>query len=314
MAEPVKGLQLSDFFSEADVVFDQTVRSPYHVVSTLTKLLLDNHFPALPLAPVVEAVMRRERTSPTVVGDGVVMPHARLEGLDRPCLALGIYPAGLPVEDGKPVKLVFLLLVPENQPGRYLQVLRMIAQALHEPGAVEKLASARDAEEVAHLLRRSELKLPNYVCAGDLMAPAPEALRATEPLSDALERFMSTDAQRAELPIVDDAGRLTGVVDTQALLGCFVPKGFRKLFPMRTADATDATMAHLATKLNEAHRIRVCEVMNTNVCTCLADTPAREIAADLAERNAPACYVLDSDGRLIGEISLSRFFRRILRD
>ena len=41
---------------------------------------------------------------------------------------------------------------------------------------------------------------------------------------------------------------------------------------------------------------------------------AQEIAADLAERNAVKCYVLDGEQRLIGVIPLAHFFRRILKD
>ncbi|MCI6590711.1 MAG: PTS sugar transporter subunit IIA [Lentisphaeraceae bacterium] len=313
MANDTNTLYLSTFFSEADILIEQTVPSVYNLVSTLVNRLAANHFPGVPTAPIIDAVLRRERSAPTVVGEGVGFPHARIEGIDRPYLALGIYPAGLPAAEGaKPLHLIFLLLVPESQPARYLQILRALSNLLREPGTIDRLTAATSPDEVMHFLHRSELKLPEYVCAGDLMSREFEALRSGEPLSAALDLFM--DEKKVELPILDEAGRLVGAVDTRALLGCFIPSGFRKLFSAFSSQASYTTMGPLAERLRAAHRIRVCEAMNTDLCTCLIDTPAQEIAADLAERNAVKCYVLDGEQRLIGVIPLAHFFRRILKD
>lgn len=311
MAE-ANAIYLSAFFSEADIVIEQTVPSFYNMIHALVGLVVANHLPGVKAEPIVDAVLRRERVSPTVVGEGVSLPHARIEGIERPYLALGVYPAGIPsAETEKPVRLVFLLLVPEHQPARYLQILRALANLLREPGAVDRIAAMADAEEIMRFLRRSELKLPEYICAGDLMTASPESLSANAPLAGALESFMAGD--KVELPIVDDDGRLVGAVDTHAMLGCFIPKGLRKLFPGAKGDL-DSNMAALAQRLRDAHRTRVRDAMNTDVCTCQVDTPAREIAAELAERNAVKCYVLDKEGRLIGVIPLAQFFSRILRD
>ena len=305
-------IYLSSFFSEGDIVIEQTVPSFYNMVNALAGLIVANHLPGVKAEPIIDAVLRRERVSPTVVGDGVALPHARIEGIERPYLALGVYPAGIPsAETDVPVRLVFLLLVPEHQPARYLQILRALANLLREPGTVDRLAAMRDPGEIIRFLRRSEMKLPEYICAGDLMTANPEALSANAPLAGALESIMG--GEKVEIPIVDDEGRLVGAVDTHALLGCFIPKGLRKLFPGAKNDL-DSTMEALAARMREAHRTRVRDAMNTDVSTCRVDTPAREIAADLAERNAVKSYVLDKDGRLIGVIPLGQFFSRILRD
>ena len=313
MGTETNSVYLSSFFSAADVVIEHGVPSGFNLVHALVGRLAANHLPGVDPSPIVNAVLQRERASHTVVGEGVALPHARIEGLTRPYLALGIYPAGIPSpeEGGTPVRLVFLLLVPESQPARYLQILRALANLLREPGMTDRLAAVTSGEEVMQLLRRSERRLPDYLCADDVMDPVTLSLRSAEPLSAALDLFMTQ--QVTELPIVDEAGRLVGTVDSRALLGCFIPTGFRRLFP--TLQHTPApTMGVLAERLREASRTRVTEDMNTDVCTCQPETPAKEIAADLAERNATHCYVLDGRHRLVGIITLSGFFRRLLKD
>lgn len=312
MAETKKPLYLSSFFNESDVIIEQTVPSNFNLIHRLVTLLVENHLPGGNVEAIVDMVLRRERVANTIVGDGVMLPHARIEGLDRPYLALGIYPAGIPSQESSvPVKLVFLLLVPEKEPARYLQILRAIANLLRDSFAVDRLAVLETPEAVMQALRRSELKLPDYICAGDLMETKVETLPMCVPLSEAFDAFMMRNIQ--ELPIVDDVGHLVGAIDTRALLGSFIPTGFRKLFPKMQGNLTD-TMEALSERLRDTSRVRVCEAMNDNICVCQVDTPAREIAAMLAEKNVTVAYVLDSERRLIGAIPLARFFRRILKD
>jgi mannitol/fructose-specific phosphotransferase system IIA component (Ntr-type) len=312
MADTKQPLYLSSFFNESDIIIDQMVPSNFNLIHRLTSLLVERYLPGQRVAEIVDMVLRRERVSNTIVGDGVMLPHARIEGLERPYLALGIYPAGIPSSDSPvPVKLVFLLLVPEKEPARYLQILRAIANLLRDTYAVERFAALTTPEAVMQALRRNELKLPDYICAGDLMDTHVETLHVSAPLSEAFDLFMLRELP--ELPIVDEAKHLVGVVDTRTLLGDFIPTGLRKFFPKLQAELTD-TMEALSERLRVTARTRVCEVMHGDVCTCQVDTPASEIAAVLAENNATLCYVLDSARHLVGVIALAHFFRRILKD
>ncbi len=312
MGTDASKIYLSNFLSDADIVFEQTVPSMFNLVSALVKHLTTNHFPDIAAEPIIDAVLRRERTAPTIVGEGVAMPHARIEGISRPYMALGVYPSGIPMVEGEaPVRLIFLLLVPESQPARYLQILRALATLLQVPGAVKRLAQMTSADEVLQFMLRSELKLPDYICAGDLMSRHMDAMREMEPLSRALNVLM--EHERAEIPIVDEEGHLLGAVGTQALLTAFIPKGIRKLLPSLFKE-TCPSGEKLAELLTLSHRTPVRDAMETKVCTCHIDTPAREIAAMLGEHDALKCYVLDEQKKLVGEITLAEFFRRILKD
>jgi mannitol/fructose-specific phosphotransferase system IIA component (Ntr-type) len=312
MADTKQSLYLSSFFNESDIVIDQTVPSNFNLIHRLTSLLVEHYLPGNGVEAIVDMVLRRERVAHTIVGDGVMLPHARIEGLDRPYMALGIYPAGIPSADSAvPVKLVFLLLVPEKEPARYLQILRAIANLLRDTYAVERFAGMTTPEAVMQALRRSEMKLPDYICAGDLMNAKVETLHASAPLSEAFDAFMFREIP--EVPIVDEAKHLVGVVDTRTLLGDFIPTGLRKFFPKLQSELTD-TMEALSERLRTTARTRVCEVINVDVCTCQVNAPASEIAGMLAEKNATICYVLDEQRHLVGAITLAHFFRRILKD
>jgi mannitol/fructose-specific phosphotransferase system IIA component (Ntr-type) len=81
-----------------------------------------------------EAVLDREKTAPTGLGDEVAIPHAAVEGLTRPVLALGLSPHGIDFDapDGRPARIVFLLLIPPKAYEREVRILASIARAVFD--------------------------------------------------------------------------------------------------------------------------------------------------------------------------------------
>jgi Kef-type K+ transport system membrane component KefB/mannitol/fructose-specific phosphotransferase system IIA component (Ntr-type) len=84
-----------------------------------------------------EAVLDRERIAPTGLGDEVAIPHAAVEGLTKPLLALGLSPAGIDFDapDGRAAKIVFLLLMPPKAYEREVRILASIARAVFDDRA-----------------------------------------------------------------------------------------------------------------------------------------------------------------------------------
>lgn len=100
--------------------------------------------------PAVIAVLEREMVAPTGLGDGVAIPHASVEGLTRPIVALGLSPAGIDFEahDGQPARIVFLLLLPPKAYEREIRVLAALSRSVFDEAAREalmKVASRQDA-------------------------------------------------------------------------------------------------------------------------------------------------------------------------
>ena len=81
------------------------------------------------------------------VGDGVAIPHAKLPGLSGVIGALGISRKGIPYDsiDKEPVRLIFMLLVPENSGGIHLKALARVARLLKNEGFRNELLTLDDA-------------------------------------------------------------------------------------------------------------------------------------------------------------------------
>jgi PTS system nitrogen regulatory IIA component len=90
------------------------------------------------------ALLRREELGSTGMGDGIALPHARLPGLAR---ARGLFARLRPAMDfqamdGRPVDLVFLLLLPDGERGPGLNALAHAARRLRDPEVVQALRRA----------------------------------------------------------------------------------------------------------------------------------------------------------------------------
>ena len=85
-----------------------------------------------PAEDLLAALLNRERLGSTGVGEGVAIPHAKIPGLRNLVACFGRIPNGVPFDaiDYQPVKLIFVLLVPENSAGAHLKALARVSRLL----------------------------------------------------------------------------------------------------------------------------------------------------------------------------------------
>ena len=105
-------------------------------------------------ATVLAGLNEREQLGSTGFGQGVAIPHAKIEGLDE------IYALfarlGEPVDykaiDGRPVDLVFLLLSPPDAGAEHLKALAAISRVTRDAATLERLRGARTRDALCAVL------------------------------------------------------------------------------------------------------------------------------------------------------------------
>ena len=103
---------------------------------------------------VFDSLFARERLGSTGLGQGVAIPHGRIKGLKE---AVGAFvrlaqPVPFDAPDGKPVSLVFALLVPEHATEKHLEILSELAQMFSDRALREAMAGAPDAQALHQLI------------------------------------------------------------------------------------------------------------------------------------------------------------------
>ena len=110
-------------------------------------------------AKALEAQLNmREGLGSTGFGDGVAIPHGRIESLEKP---FGVFvrlatPVDYDSVDDLPVDCVFALFSPEADGASHLRVLARISRRLRDSDFVAKLRGARSTDAVYALLANFE--------------------------------------------------------------------------------------------------------------------------------------------------------------
>jgi len=111
------------------------------VISELVNALFENGFVA-DRARALQAVLDREQSLPTGLEYGVAMPHARTDAVRQLVCAVGLKKEGLEfgAADGRPTRIVVLVLAPEHAATPQLQVISELCRLLDEQGRSDLLA------------------------------------------------------------------------------------------------------------------------------------------------------------------------------
>lgn len=112
----------------------------------------------IPDRQIFNSLMERERLGSTGVGGGVAIPHARLKGLKNVAALFARLdmPVAYDARDGKPVDLLFVLLVPEAEHGQHLKALARISRVLGDETRCTAIREADSAREIYRLLTESD--------------------------------------------------------------------------------------------------------------------------------------------------------------
>ena len=105
---------------------------------------------------LIEMLRSRERLGSTGIGNGVAVPHGRSLAVPRLVAVFARHPKGVKWDavDGKPVRLVFMILAPPlEKDSRYLPFLGRIVESINDQPRRKKLTNASTYEEFQESIR-----------------------------------------------------------------------------------------------------------------------------------------------------------------
>ncbi|MCA9062614.1 MAG: cation:proton antiporter [Planctomycetaceae bacterium] len=151
-----------DFLSEVNITTELKGPDKESAIRQLIELTTSVHNLKLDSDEIFAAVMQGETAASTCVGEGLALPHARIDAGDRIVGAMGISRQGLMLDavDGKPVHCMVLILTPSGMPERHLEVLSALASSIGRDRGIQHqlyhIDSPAHADELIHLDRQFE--------------------------------------------------------------------------------------------------------------------------------------------------------------
>ncbi len=114
------------------------------------------------------AIVAREESGSTAVGEGIAIPHAKSAAVKNPGLAAMTVPAGVDYDalDGQPSNLFFMIAAPENGANLHLEVLSRLSMLLMDADFRAELLAAKDAKAFINICNKYEkVKFPEEAAA-----------------------------------------------------------------------------------------------------------------------------------------------------
>ena len=148
-------------FSAEGVLFDLNAGSQKQLFQEISSLLIKSQkldSKGIACRDIVAAAVERERLGSTGVGNGVALPHARLDGIDHVTAVFVKLATPLKFDsvDDRDVDLVAFLLAPENAGGSHLRALAKVSRLLRRQEMRQRLRAAPNAEALYMILAESQ--------------------------------------------------------------------------------------------------------------------------------------------------------------
>jgi PTS system nitrogen regulatory IIA component len=106
----------------------------------------------------LQVLLERERLGSTGIGDGIAIPHGKLEGIGGIICSFGRSREGINFQsiDDKPAHLFFLLLAPEDSAGEHLKALARLSRLLKDTRFRKRLMDANSKEEIYSIIAEED--------------------------------------------------------------------------------------------------------------------------------------------------------------
>ncbi|RJP27948.1 MAG: PTS sugar transporter subunit IIA [Candidatus Omnitrophota bacterium] len=154
-------MKIMDFLSKKAILTDIKSAKKEDVIKELVELLIESgEVEKRSRNKLVEALMARESLGSTAIGQGVAIPHAKCDCVNKLVAAFGLSKKGVDFDslDGEPAYIFFLLVAPQDSAGPHLKALARISRLLKDKYFRDSLRVSTDDKAVIKIITQEDEK------------------------------------------------------------------------------------------------------------------------------------------------------------
>lgn len=154
-------MQIMDFLSKKAIITDIKSTKKEDVIKELVDVLVNaGEVEKRHRNKLIDALMTRESLGSTAIGQGIAIPHAKSDSVEKLVAAFGLSKKGLDFDslDGEPAYIFFLLLAPQDSAGPHLKALARISRLLKDKYFRDSLRACTDDKAVVRIIIQEDEK------------------------------------------------------------------------------------------------------------------------------------------------------------
>ena len=148
-------MKLHEFISLNSIFINVDVDSKKDAFKVIANFF-EKKNPSL-MGQITEKLNERERLGTTTIGNGVAIPHTKVNGLEKTQVLFIRFSSKVDFSaaDEKMVDIVFSIIAPETCQSEHLLILSSISNFLKKKDSIQKIRNQKTAEDIYHLFKVS---------------------------------------------------------------------------------------------------------------------------------------------------------------
>jgi len=260
---------------------------------------------------IKKSVFAREAEVSTAMGNGIAIPHARVDEYDDILISIGIMkePIECHMADmrNKDLVKIFFLITAETLKNKIiLKIMSSISKiVIKDKPLLEKLKNAKTSTEVYDLLSDIDVDIKNKITAEDVMDPTIKPVSPDDTLEDIARRLITEE--KSGFPVVDDNGYFLGEMTERELISFGMPSYTSVMDDLNFFTIGEPFEEYLknekTTSIKDIYREK----------TVIVDrkTPIMEICLLIVNKGFTRIYVVEND-KYYGTILRSHIIKKVL--
>ncbi|MDP3732311.1 MAG: PTS sugar transporter subunit IIA [Candidatus Omnitrophota bacterium] len=154
-------MNIMDFLSKKAILIDiKSVKKEEVIGELVDALITADEIEKRCRNKLIDALMTRESLGSTAIGQGIAIPHAKSDCVDKLIAAFGISKKGVDFDslDGEPAYIFFLLVAPQDSAGPHLKALARISRLLKDKYFRDSLRACTDDKSILKVIAGEDEK------------------------------------------------------------------------------------------------------------------------------------------------------------
>ena len=154
-------MKIMDFLSQGAIIPDIKAAKKDGVIEEMVDALINaGNLDKSSRSKLIEALMTRESLGSTAIGQGVAIPHAKSDCVEKLTAAFGLSRKGVDFDslDGDAAFIFFLLVAPVDSAGPHLKALARISRLLKDKYFRDSLRNCQDKDSIIATISQEDEK------------------------------------------------------------------------------------------------------------------------------------------------------------
>lgn len=300
-------MKLANLLMERRIAMDLRARTKEEATNELLELIVAEGI-NLDLEKIRESIREREEVDSTSYGHGFAFPHARTDAVKEMFIVIGVSKAGLEdrTADGIPVHVVCLLLTPSTIAKLYLQTLAGLAAFGRTEGTLGQILETTSPADLIKQVGDAGVTVDKELAVKDVMRHDVAMVTPDDTLKEVANRMFRN--RLSALAVVDDTGRLLGVINDRDLIKAALPD-YKSLISNLNYSIDVEPFEEL---LKREDKIKVAQLFRDEFEVVSPETKIVEVAALMIFKDIRRVFVT-ADNRLVGVLLRKDIVNMVIR-